>query len=252
MIEPTSRRMRIRGSLPRGAGAIGIALVANLGLIAFIWALQLDLDPAGSVPPPHPTLVTISRLARPTPTHPAPRSTADPAPEVDLPEEIEIDLDAPDLADVALESLPVPALELSAPHLPALPVFAARPAGTPGPHRTPTPATGGAGSEGDPDSTGDELTASGIDEPPRELPGNRKPEYPTHLRRRGIEGVVHARLRIDEKGDVVEVQILDGHPSFGAKVQATVLHWKYTVPRHQGHPVAVWANKTYRFVLEDE
>lgn len=251
MSEQPQRRTRARGALPRGAGALGIALAANLSLIAFIWALQLDLDPAGSAPPPHPTLVTISRLARPTPTQPAPRSSARP-PSVDVPEEIEIDLDAPQLPDFALEPLPVPALEFSTPDLPSLPVFAAPATERPGPRPAQARGSGATGSEGDPMQTGDELTASGIDEPPRERPGNRKPEYPIHLRRRGVEGVVHARLHIDEKGDVTEVRIVDGHPTFGAKVEATVSHWKYTIPRHQGRPVAVWANTTFRFVLEDE
>jgi protein TonB len=79
-----------------------------------------------------------------------------------------------------------------------------------------------------------------------------QPEYPFMARRRGIEGVVRVRFRVDREGRVGELEILEARPSgmFEKVVQEAVSRWRFTPGRKDGVAVETWVEVPVRFELE--
>jgi TonB family protein len=53
------------------------------------------------------------------------------------------------------------------------------------------------------------------------------PVYPMEARRRGIEGTVTVRVRIDRHGDVVSAEAVTSRPFIGGAALDAVRHWRF-------------------------
>lgn len=86
--------------------------------------------------------------------------------------------------------------------------------------------------------------------PPRLLL-RQDPGYPMTARRRGIEGVVTARLLVGPDGGVRQVVIESASPAgvFEEAVTEALPRWRFTPAQHQGQAVAVWVRVPIRFQL---
>jgi protein TonB len=75
--------------------------------------------------------------------------------------------------------------------------------------------------------------------PPRPDPGNRRPAYPDQMRKKGVEALVILRVLIDERGQVVDIQVVQGdEPFLGAALEA-VRGYRYEPAMLDGRPAAV-------------
>lgn len=79
-----------------------------------------------------------------------------------------------------------------------------------------------------------------------------QPEYPFMARRRGIEGVVRVRFRVDREGRVGDVEILEARPSgmFEKAVRQAVSRWRFAPGRKDGAAVETWVEVPVRFELD--
>jgi protein TonB len=222
-------------------GAIVAALVVELprrfsepeeppGLEVILGALQAPGTAAVADDPP-PAIEPIPEPPAPQALQ-APPPVSPPAPPPPLPPMPE----APAVA--ALAELPVP------PPLPPPPPRPAAPRATPSPPVSEAPvvrpllsetlaaamaAPPGTGTEG-------ELT------PVREVPGIRNPPpvYPEAARQRGQQGAVGVRLRIDEDGSVLRLEVIEssGHPLLDQAVIEALRRWRFAPATQGGRPVA--------------
>jgi protein TonB len=220
-------------------GAVIAALVVELprrlpepeeppGLEVILGAVQAPATGAAADDPP-PAIEPIAEppqpQALPTPPPPPP----DPPPLPRAPE-------APAVA--ALAELPVPPPLPPPPPRPPAP----RPAPAAAPTEAPVvrpllsetlaaamAAPPGIGTEG-------ELT------PVREVPGIRNPlpVYPEAARQRGQQGAVGVRLRVDEDGSVLRVELIEssGHPLLDQAVIDALRRWRFAPAMQGGRPVA--------------
>ncbi|MBR4170821.1 MAG: energy transducer TonB [Kiritimatiellae bacterium] len=90
-----------------------------------------------------------------------------------------------------------------------------------------------------------------IDAPPspkREI----KPQYPAICRQRGEKGDVSLRLRINVKGRVSDVQIVQssGFPELDAAAERACRHAQFTPGKRDGKPVESSCHVTLRFKLD--
>lgn len=79
-----------------------------------------------------------------------------------------------------------------------------------------------------------------------------QPEYPFMARRRGIEGVVRVRFRVDRQGRVGDLEILEARPSgvFEKVVRQAVSRWRFAPGRKDGLAVETWVEVPVRFELD--
>jgi protein TonB len=76
--------------------------------------------------------------------------------------------------------------------------------------------------------------------PPVALSSNRPPEYPEEARRNAVEGTVIARVVVNERGEVEEVQVLRGDPIFRDAVIEALRQWRYEPAAADGVPIKVF------------
>lgn len=74
-----------------------------------------------------------------------------------------------------------------------------------------------------------------------------KPEYPQEARTRGAVGRVSVRVKIDEKGDVLEAKIVCGDPSLIKAAEDAAMKSKFTQTLSNGKPVKVTGIMVYTF-----
>ena len=53
------------------------------------------------------------------------------------------------------------------------------------------------------------------------------PEYPEHLKRAGVDGLVILQVWVDAEGRVTRAEVLRGHPSLAEHAVKAVLQWRY-------------------------
>ncbi|MFL5272759.1 MAG: energy transducer TonB [Anaeromyxobacteraceae bacterium] len=83
---------------------------------------------------------------------------------------------------------------------------------------------------------------------PVELP---KIEYPADARRAGVEGKVVLLLRLDAKGAVAGVQVVDApSPALAAAAKEGARRFRFTPALVEGEPVETEIRFTYTFLLE--
>lgn len=76
-----------------------------------------------------------------------------------------------------------------------------------------------------------------------------EPEYPELARRARVQGVVALEVKINEKGEVVEAKVIQGHPLLNQAAVDAVKRWKYHPTLLNGRPVAVVTTVTVPFKL---
>jgi protein TonB len=76
-------------------------------------------------------------------------------------------------------------------------------------------------------------------------------EYPRRARRRGLEGTVELKIRIDEKGAVAKVVVekSSGHAILDEAAKSGVARWRFHPALKDGAPVPAWIRRTIRFRL---
>ncbi len=110
---------------------------------------------------------------------------------------------------------------------------------------------GGSGHGGGQGGNDDGFWEEGRVEVPPRLLHRQDPPYPEMARRRGIEGMVIARILVGTNGHVQIVRIESAHPAavFEDTVTKTLLSWRFTPAQRQGTTVAVWMRVPIRFQL---
>jgi protein TonB len=100
-------------------------------------------------------------------------------------------------------------------------------------------------------SAGLEATTGEPDTPAR-VTHRPRPEYPALAQRRGLEGSVTVRLRIDARGRVVDAVVVESDPPgiFDATALRTVRSYRFSPARRGGQAVATTLQQTIRFELE--
>ncbi len=77
-----------------------------------------------------------------------------------------------------------------------------------------------------------------------------EPDYPELARQARVQGLVLLRVTIDEKGDVVKIEVVRGHPLLVDAAVKAVRQWKYRPTLINGNPVPVIATVTVPFALK--
>lgn len=73
--------------------------------------------------------------------------------------------------------------------------------------------------------------------------GRPNPEYPSIAKKFGIKGSVLVQVLISEKGDVIDIKVLQENPKgkgFAESVVRTLKTWKFTPPEKDGVKVKTW------------
>ena len=85
--------------------------------------------------------------------------------------------------------------------------------------------------------TNDFVDFSDLDQVPRPI-GVTGLNFPRRLRKDPVSGRIILLLKLDEEGDVLDLQIDSSNlPSFDSFVLSEVRRWKFTPPTQNGHPV---------------
>jgi protein TonB len=77
-----------------------------------------------------------------------------------------------------------------------------------------------------------------------------QPNYPEHLRRARVEGVVRVECMIAPDGHVREVRAVEGNMMFAPAALEAVRQWVFTPPKYNGKPVSVVMTVTIRFRIK--
>lgn len=73
---------------------------------------------------------------------------------------------------------------------------------------------------------------------PVALAGNALPAYPEAARKKGLQGDVILKVRIDATGLVIAVELIRGDEPFASVAIAAVRTWRYRPALIDGKPVA--------------
>lgn len=76
------------------------------------------------------------------------------------------------------------------------------------------------------------------------------PEYPDIARRARISGDVFLEATVDEEGNVVHLDVIQGHPMLVEAALRAVAQWKYSPTLLNGEPVPIIARVTVSFKLK--
>jgi len=75
------------------------------------------------------------------------------------------------------------------------------------------------------------------------------PVYPEFARRAHIQGPVVLLMTVDEQGQPIQVQVLEGHPVFREAATQAARQWRFEPARVDGRPVAASFRLTLKFSL---
>lgn len=240
-------------TLVAAALALGVNAALLVGLAWLNRPAPVDAKPAPTMtvalqpPTPTPTPTEPPPPQQQPPTPPAPQTPPPmPTPRVSAvpPLDLEFSLDMPTMSPVQVAVQPPAPPEAPAETEPPPPTPTS-PASQPTTQQPAAPPT--------PPTPPDPMPMDQADQPPREKPGNPQPSYPPAALRRGIEGSVRVKVRIDARGRVERVEVLDvqGHRSFGDAVLDVVRQWRFDPAVHRGRRVPVFGIKEVRFELRD-
>jgi len=76
-----------------------------------------------------------------------------------------------------------------------------------------------------------------------------QPEYPELAKRARVSGMVLLQVTIDERGDLVAVEVVYGHPLLSGEAVTAVRQWQYSPTLLEGEPVPVITTVSVDFVL---
>lgn len=87
-----------------------------------------------------------------------------------------------------------------------------------------------------------------VDQKPK-LVVKKEVPFPPRALSKGLEGFVHLRVLVDEKGQVVETAVVESQPKglFEKSAQMGVSHWTYQPALKKGEPVATWIEQKIVF-----
>jgi protein TonB len=78
-----------------------------------------------------------------------------------------------------------------------------------------------------------------------------KPEYPYTMKSQGIAGVVLVKCLIDEKGNVVETQVVkSSNLDFEKPAMDALKKWKFKPAQQDGNPVPMPVSIPVKFMVE--
>jgi TonB family protein len=149
----------------------------------------------------------------------------------------------------------IPSLPLQLPAIPPLRLEPSAPLSSPVDLAALTRAMGTETSVEPSAGNGSEKSAFAVDEvdQPPELMRDFHPQYPELLRQSGVGGTVQLEYLIDSTGRVAAAStrvLASTHPAFSTSAIAAVRDARFKPGRRGGHPVAVLARQTIRFVRE--
>jgi len=75
------------------------------------------------------------------------------------------------------------------------------------------------------------------------------PVYPEFARRARIQGPVVLMMTIDEQGQPIQVQVLEGHPAFHDAARQAARQWRFEPAHVNGRPVMASFRLTLKFTL---
>lgn len=77
------------------------------------------------------------------------------------------------------------------------------------------------------------------------------PSYPSRTKRHHVRGVAVVHLDVNEKGDVVGVEVLEApHPLVSQTVTEAVRQWKFKPPTIRGKAVPIRGKLTFYYVVK--
>lgn len=76
-----------------------------------------------------------------------------------------------------------------------------------------------------------------------------EPLYPDFARRARIQGPVVLMMTVDERGQPIQVQVLEGHPVFHEVAKQAARQWRFEPARMDGRPVTASFRLTLKFAL---
>ncbi len=240
-----------RGAAALAATGITVGSVWLLGLLN-AWAMP-------STPTPRPIHTVMIRHANSEQSiEPTDQADSEPPPP---PEQMQMEMILPDRDPVEMEPLDF-AYELPPPEIadarvrvfeslkpkpePPKPKPRPKPVPKPKPKPRPTPKPA---LKATPKPRRTVPRADRVDQPPTEVGGNAKPEYPTAEESRGVEATVVVQLLIDEEGRVKDARAVLGPEVFRKAVLGVAFKWRFKPAVHQGKPVKVWGVKQVQFKL---
>jgi protein TonB len=78
------------------------------------------------------------------------------------------------------------------------------------------------------------------------------PDYPTDLKREGIDGLVAVVTIIDEKGNVIDVSVKkSSNPAFERPAKEAIMRWKFTPAKKDGKAVKMRVTIPVKFSVKD-
>jgi TonB family protein len=77
-----------------------------------------------------------------------------------------------------------------------------------------------------------------------------KPEYPVLARKAGVSGTVKVQVIIDEQGQIIAAQVLEGHPLLHATSVAAAKSTRFTPTKYKGQPAKVIGVVDYHFTKQ--
>jgi protein TonB len=75
------------------------------------------------------------------------------------------------------------------------------------------------------------------------------PVYPDFARRARIQGTVVLLMTVDESGQPLRVQVMEGHSVFHEAAVQAARQWRFEPARVDGHPVSASFRLTLKFSL---
>lgn len=77
-----------------------------------------------------------------------------------------------------------------------------------------------------------------------------KPEYPAAARKAGVSGTVKVQVIINEQGQIIAAQIMEGHPMLHAASIAAAKTTRFTPSKYKGQPAKVMGVLEYNFASQ--
>ena len=76
-----------------------------------------------------------------------------------------------------------------------------------------------------------------------------QPEYPSVAKAAGVQGAVQVTITVDETGNVINSQVISGHPLLRDAAIKAAHEWKFKPTEVAGEPVKVEGTVTFNFTL---
>jgi len=76
-----------------------------------------------------------------------------------------------------------------------------------------------------------------------------EPVYPAFARQARIQGPVVLKMTVDERGQPIQVDVLEGHPVFHEAARQAARQWRFEPARVDGQPVVATFKLTLKFSL---